>query len=102
MLLRVKIWRKLLTTVGYSKMDKFPDIEQSLVFQGYYQHATSRTINFFFQNLISASLISGNSGNESFCGINWMRNFSSSVSGQNVFEKYYLIAKSEKNLCCER
>ena len=61
-------------------------------------HAASRIMSFLFQNLISLSLISGNSWNESFYGINWMRDFSSLISRQNVFERDYI----RKNLCCRR
>ena len=48
------------------------------------------------QNKISASLLSKNSGNETFSGINWMRDFSYSNSRGNDFERYYLTEKSEK------
>ena len=50
-------------------------------------HATSPAVSLF-QNIISASLLSKNSGNESFSGINWMRDFSYSNSRENDFEKH--------------
>ena len=64
-------------------------------------HAAFPAVSLF-QNVISTSLLSKNSGNESFSGINWMRNFSYSNSRENDFERYYLTEKSEKYLCCGR
>ena len=54
-------------------------------------HADSRIISFLFKNLISASLISKDNGNESFCGITWMRHFSYSNSCEKDFKRDYLL-----------
>ena len=45
-----------------------------------------------------------NSGNESFSGIKWLRDFIYSISRENDFERHYLTEKSEKenDVCCKR
>ena len=65
-------------------------------------HAAFSAVSLF-QNIISTSLLSKNSGNESFSGMNWMRDFSYSNSCENDSWKiYYLTENSEKCLCCGR
>ena len=55
-------------------------------------HAASPAISLF-QNIISASLLSKNSGNDSFSGINWMRHLSYPNSRENDFERYNITEK---------
>ena len=64
-------------------------------------HAAFPAVSLF-KTIISTSLLSKNSGNESFSGMNWMRDFSYSNRCENDFERYYLTEKSEKCLCCGR
>ena len=59
-------------------------------------HAASPAVSLF-QNIISSSLLSKNSGNESFSGMNWMRDFSYSNRRENDFERYYLT-ENQKNV----
>ena len=58
-------------------------------------HAAFPAVSLF-RNIISASLLSKNSGNESCSGMNWMRDFSYSNSHENDFERFYLTEKIRK------
>ena len=80
----------------YLKTDKFPGIEQSSVFYGYYDYARCfSNYQLLISNIISTLLISKNSGNESFCVINWIRHVSYSNSLENDFQRDYIVEKFE-------